>query len=220
MLIAQIIVLQLSQLAYSTLNVQVLNTQLAVGGSGFLDVLITGEGDLVESASLQLQIAPVNAVSSSLQFLNPQVINFDADPNYLFSGNSFNQLFSIDPRVVSQTTSENDTYATNDSTSDLANISVTGLAKLLARVDLKHVIPQGTNPGSVVNDLFQVSVVLNQTSFLNSAAAPVNFAASGPGTVTFAAVPEPSSATLLLISSFSLLHISRRLNLRGRRVDG
>jgi hypothetical protein len=216
-LISQLIVLQLSQLAHATLNVQILNTQITAGGSGFLDVMLTGDGDLVESASLQLQITPVNAVSSSLQFLNPQLVSFEADSNYLFSGNSFNQQFSIDPRVVSQTTLQNDTYATNDSTANLTNTSVTSVSKLLARVDLRHIVPQGTDPATVLNDLFQVNVVLGGTSFLDANAATVNFVAGGPGLVSITAVPEPNSAILLFIACVCSSQLRRK---RSRCISG
>jgi hypothetical protein len=177
--------------------VQVIDTQIAAGGSGFIDVTISGNGDLLESASLRLQIFPVNAVSSSLQFRDPQLVSFYSNADYLFADSSFNQLFSIDPRVVGHTILQNDTFMANDSTGNVSNIILT-TSKLFARVDLQHIVPQGTDLTTVHGELFQVQVVLEGTSFRDDQSMALNNVSTGPGIVTISAVPEPSSAFLVL----------------------
>jgi hypothetical protein len=212
-LLMSLVVLVLYQSsAEATLNVRVLDTTVPVGSSGTIDVEISGTSDLVASFSLELRISPIGAVGSSLQFTNPQTVSYRNDTRYVFVGDSGNLIGNVDPRLVSNTTLQNDTFVDNDSTNSLANVMVT-TPRLLARLNLSSVLPFGTDPSTVLGDKFLVSVVQtpNTTEFLNSVGANVPFIAFG-GTASLGAtaVPEPSSVGLVVVGLAAAAYQRRR----------
>ncbi len=198
--------------AEATLNVRVLDTTIPVGSTGTIDVEISGTSDLVASFSLELRISPVGAVGSSLQFTNPQTESYRDDMRYLFVGDSGNFIGGFDPRFVTNTTLQNDTFLDNDSTNSLADVTVT-TPMLLARLNLSSVLPFGTDPTTVLGDTFLVSVVQTPgtTEFLDAMGASVAFTAfDGTANLGATAVPEPSSIGLLAAGLGAAAYYRRR----------
>ena len=205
-----------ANLALATLNVQVLNASIPVSGTGTIDVEITGTGDMIAFSFLELRITANPGANSALQFASTQTDNFRSDGNYLFAGDSFNAgPPARDPRTVSTTTLQQDTFADNDSTNTLTDVAVTS-TKLLARVNIEHIVPLGTNLTDILDDTFFVSVIgtsgdFVETEFADSAFNPVTFTSFG-GTVsmTATAVPEPCSMTMLSMGMLGLLWNRRK----------
>jgi hypothetical protein len=205
-----------SNKADATLNVSVLDTTLEVGGDGTIDVEISGTGDLVAGMFLELRITPIGGVASSLIFEDPQTVSFRNDANYLFFADSANENGAFDPRSVFQDTLQQDSFADNDGTSSLSNVSVTA-SRLLGRISLKHIVPLGTLPDSVVGDTFLVSVIgssgdFTETDFVDSDLNAIDFTSTA-GTVRLqaTAVPEPGSVAILTAMGVVAVYRKRRL---------
>jgi hypothetical protein len=158
--------------------------------------------------TLILEITPLTASGdSSLRFVDPQSEAFLDEADYVFASTSDSIAADISPVVElapQEVTLED--FSLDEDFFPI-NVPVTG-GQLLASVDLAHDLgSQGLT--DVGGDQFQVSV------------APASFFAEGtfgdeltysstPGTVTVAAIPEPSLAGLLLLGGCALAWPRRR----------
>lgn len=220
--VATVATLTIVNPAYATLDLTVLDTNISAGDVGTIDVEISGDSDLVQSYFLELRITPNGAVNSSLQFVDPQTEDFRTNAQYVFSSDSFNQINSFDPRVVSQNTLQNDTYTDNDSTDSFNDVTLTSATKLLARINIQHIIPSGTLESSVLADTFDISVIgtpgdFIETEVFDAIGNSIAFTSTaGSVSIQPTAVPEPSSWAMLI--GMSVVAGWRRWRSRRSRV--
>lgn len=176
---------------------------IAAGGTGFIDVMVSsnassGSPDLLDAFSAHFLITPVGgAVSNGLQFVNLQSDSQLGLGNYVFAGNSLTP-----PPIgsVSTATNTNDTFNGGDATLNAIPVALNNMLSplLLFRLDLSATL---ANPG----DQFTIALQPGGgTEFLSDALdsnSDLTFAASSFTPFTITAVPEPSSAGLMLIGS-------------------
>ena len=182
--------------ASAALQVDVLDANIQVGGSGFVDVMISGASDLVNGHSLELLITPRAGVVSVLQFASSQTFNYSSDPSYIYAGDSANEAFGAPfPKDFLNPTA-GPSFLDQDATTLGTNVSVGATPSLLARLNIEHIVPGGTDPSLVVGNQFDIDVVVGGTfgtTFSASGAGIPTFTSSS-GTVTVtdaAAIPEP-----------------------------
>jgi hypothetical protein len=176
------------------------------GGTGTLDMFLTGNAspsspDLLNNYAFTLQITGPN----ELQFSPSQSFDYLTSSQYVFAGDSTNQMTSSPGGTVATTVYGNDTFVGNDSTfsGNPVSLSSANTPVLLAALTLDATI---TSPG----DSYTVSLIpasgngsmsgSSQTFFdvfnfgtgVETSAVPFT---STPGTVTISAatVPEPAS---------------------------
>ena len=196
------------------------------GGSGVVDIFLSSTAtssspDLLNNLGFTLQITGPN----ELQFTPTQDFSYLNSPQYVFSGDSTDQITSSPGGSVGTTVYTNDTFVVADSTfsGDPVSLSASSGQLLLATLSLN---PASTNVG----DSYTISLVppagdgsmnssfstffdnFNFSTGTETSAVPFT---STPGTLTIAAtaIPEPativSGVTAILI--LSSVHWIRRL---------
>lgn len=192
--------------------VDIRNATVSAGGNGFVDVLIssTGTDDLVNfQVELQLSAPTVNG---ALQFTAVQsdsetTAQSPLDYDYVFLGDSINFF------AVRQDPDEQRLFA-GDSAS--ANRQISNTQLLLARLELEHF---GLSP-LAVGETFSVSLLPAGTYFEDELGAlTLDSFNSGTITITPAAVPEPTSVTVLLAGSAVGLWWKRRKRRQTENTD-
>jgi hypothetical protein len=118
------------------LIIDVGNTNIAVGGTGVIDVTITDTSSLGDNLALtgfQFQITPTDGTTSALAFSTSQANSGLTSSNYLFFGDS-GDVEGGQPLGVATTPT---TYTGGDNTADFTNVTVTSSTTfLLAQLDL------------------------------------------------------------------------------------
>jgi len=206
------------------------STTISQGGTGTLDVWLTSNAgssspDLLNNYGFTLQITGPN----ELQFSPAQSFNYLSSSQYVFAGDSDDQMTSSPGGTAATTVYSNDTFVGNDSTfsANPVSLSSTNTPVLLAALTLDATI---TNPG----DIYSISLVpssgngsINSSSqtffdvvdFLNTGleTSAVPFT-STPGTVTIASasIPEPASIVSGLIAVLILAGV---VGARRRRFE-
>lgn len=182
--------------ASAALQVDVLDANIQVGGSGFVDVMISGASDLVNGHQLELLITPQAGVLSVLQFASSQTFNYSSDGSYIYAGDSANEAAGAPfPKDVLNPVA-GPSFLDTDTTNSGLDVSVGATPFLLARLNIEHIVPGATDPNLVVGNQFDIDVVVGGafgTTFSNSSAGSPTFTSSS-GTVTVtdaAAIPEP-----------------------------
>ncbi len=177
----------------SAIIVDIGTQNLNPGGVGFVDIAISSNAnDPLQFYSMDLLITPLGGATSTLEFTAPQSEPHLTDLDYIFAGDTFGGgLFS-----VATTSTNHDTLnAAADFTLSGSDVTVPAApGALLYRLEVKHV-EDPFNLGHV-GDQFQISVTgfdFEDSSF-NTYTPTFN-----PGTVSVsaAAVPEPSSLSLM-----------------------
>lgn len=174
--------------------VQLQDVTIAAGERGFMNVLISGSGDSIAAFDFEFEISPIGTPGSSMIFVDPQPDPQLNDPlfssDYVFAGNSDNIDNSFPMGFVVAGT----TFFGSDLTADLSDVSISA-SRLFVRFELESVVPGG---GVAVGDQFEIRLV--DANFFDSNFDAVSFS-STPGIVTVSAVaiPEPSSAIVLMI---------------------
>jgi hypothetical protein len=109
----------------AALVVTVGDLQLLPGGSGSVDVIVSGDYDPVRIAGYEFRIRTTG--QTRLGFLDPQPTDWLADPDYLFQGDSYDAAMSA-PIVghVSQMALPGDTFTGSDMTASAGNVLVMG----------------------------------------------------------------------------------------------
>jgi hypothetical protein len=178
------------------------------GGTGTMDITVTSTtAYTLSSFGLELQIAPIGAPTSALQF-NPSTAQPTApfgNGNYVFSGNSLDQDFSIP--FWSVPTSNPMLTAIGGDTDD----SGSGYVSIGASTTMFLAAVQFTAPaGATLGDQFQISLVNDPdlTFFYDLNGNPLAGGYSMTGgvvTVASSMVPEPSSLVITLSGMGGLL---------------
>jgi hypothetical protein len=179
--------------AVSLLSVAVGNLDLTPRGTGFVEVTVAGDNDLLQACGFEFRIATTGP--TRLQFVDPPFTYLN-ESSYLFYGNSF---ASANPPIgaVSESIVPGDTFIGGDMTLDMSDVTVPN-SKLLARLQVTADTALPPAPG----DFFTISLVpASSTYFTDSASHQVSFSATS-GTVHV--VPEPETIALLLIAAVFL----------------
>ncbi len=213
------------------------------GGTGTLDVFLSSKAspsspDPLNNYAFTLQITGPN----ELQFSPSQSFAYLTSSQYVFTGDSTNQMTSSLGGTVATTVYGNDTFVGNDSTfsSNPVSLSSANTPVLLAALTLDATI---TNPG----DSYTVSLIpASGNGSMNGSMGGssqtffdvVNFDTGGeisavpftstPGTVTISAasVPEPASivtgltALLILAGVHGVRRVRRSRHCQLRAVGG
>jgi len=168
------------------------NAALNAGGSGTIDVLLTGAPanvDLVDFFVGTFQIIALGrAAEGGVTFDDPQMNSFDLDSDYVFVGNSVGLS-----RIVTQSVNLMDTLTVIDGTTDFSGVDVNSRDFLLARVEFS------VAPGLLGISQYQISFVESASQFQTENFSNIDFDTSGgliSVTGSLAAVPEPASGTL------------------------
>jgi len=209
------------------------------GGTGTLDMFLTGNAspsspDLLNNYAFTLQITGPN----ELQFSPSQNYGYLTSSQYVFAGDSTDQMTSSPGGTVSTRVYRNDTFVGNDSTSsgNPVSLSSANTPVLLAALTLDTTI---TSPG----DSYSISLLPSSGNGSMSGSSQtffdvVNFDTGGetsavpftstPGTVTISAasVPEPASiisgltALLILAGVHGVRRVRRSRHCQLRAVGG
>jgi hypothetical protein len=191
--------------ARADLVVSIGSTSIPQGGTGSIDVLLTSTAspsspDLVNNLGFKLQITGPN----ELQFSTSQSFSYLTNSQYVFFGDSTDQMTSSPGGVVTKTVYPNDTFAGSDSTSSTnpVSLSSSNTPVLLARLSLDagitnasdsytiSLVPTAGN-GSMANNASTFFDVFDFSTGGETSAVPFT---STPGTVNITApVPEPGS---------------------------
>ena len=202
------------------------------GGTGTLDVFLASTAsptspDLLNNFAFTLQITGTN----ELQFSPSQSFGYLSSSQYVFAGDSSDQMTSSPGGTVATTVYKNDTFVGNDSTfsGNPVSLSSANMPVLLAALTLDAAI---TNPG----DTYSISLVpssgngsMNSSSKtffdvvdfsntgLETSAVPFTTSTSGTVMITGASIPEPSS----LVSGLTgMLILAVAVGVRRLRPSG
>lgn len=212
--------------AVGDIIVEIQDTSIAAGGTGFIDVLISSTGtDNLFLTSYHFEITG-SIANGDLQF-RPDAFQTNVQQSvvapipYVFAGDTdAGNFFATrqDP-VLTQ-------IIGSDSTSSGTGISLTSTQALLARLQVEHIT--GT-PLAAVGDTFTVTLINNDngtpvdftddsTQFLddnfdNLTIDALSYSGSGTITITSAAVPEPSTFAVLGFATITI--VSRRWRRRN-----
>ena len=179
------------------------NTQLASGGNGTLNVLISSNGtDNVDTFQYKFAITGDLGNVGSLRFSVPQSNSEVADSNYIHSDSDG---FTSEP----QNSPAYDEILGGDFTASFLGTDIDSTQLLLARFEIEHILPSGTPASAAVGDVFTVSLVNDaDTFFLDNGFSNVDVLSTTPGQVTLTAIPEPSS--LMMFSALVAASICGR----------
>jgi hypothetical protein len=173
---------------------------LSVGGTGYVDVMISSDtpgGDNLSAYGFDFRIT--TAGPTRLEFVSIGVDHHQLDPQltdsrYVFFGNSTDQQLGFSVGAVNDlAVPPNSQYVGGDSTYLGNTITLTSTPQLLARL----AVTANTTLAPQQGDTFTVSLDGgSSTFFLDGASAPITVSSTNSGTVT---VPEPG--TLISLGS-------------------
>ncbi|WDQ17604.1 PEP-CTERM sorting domain-containing protein [Rhodopirellula sp. P2] len=196
--------------AHAALAITIPHVEVAPGGSGHMDVIVSSNGtDSFQNYFLDFVVGGGGQAASPINFV-PSVVPAPqitaSSPAYIFLDNSLEADTPIGIDFVSDSAGDpiaDDFISVTDSTFDFLNRTITSADGNFLLARLNYVAPLNATPGSVYY------VDLDFGEFLDSAdpAASLDIlpTASGTITITAAAVPEPSSMALLAIGSATFL---------------
>ena len=188
---------------------------MAPGAIGTMDFSVTSNNsDTLSMFGLGLQITLVGTPTSLLPFTTNQPDPY-GNPNYVFFGQSFNQMngpipfwsapFQSDP----VTGYPNDSILGGDSANPLGSfVTIPGTpgGPFSSSPSVQFQPPLAAQLG----DQFQISLVTGpNTFFLDQNGNPLNYTSSG-GPATISSVPEPCSLSMALSGLGGVLWYSRR----------
>jgi hypothetical protein len=187
--------------AQAVLNIRILDTTIPQNGTGFLDIVVSGNGDLLDFYIFNVGIERIGgpSVNSDLQFTvfqpDPQINDPAVAAYYVFNGVQAPGQFASD--------AGGPVYGATDRA--IASVSVT-TERLLSRIQLQHFAGVGFDAS---NDVY--SITPGVTFFDNTPVNPLFEFIPGTVTVEATAVPEPSSIALLsLLAGGSVFYKRRR----------
>ena len=216
-----LVVLGLNSLeAPAAIIVEVQNANVAVNSIGTVDVLVYSDsGDVnIGGFGFAFEIQPAAGNVGLLEFSDPQLANETSTMarTYLFDGG----VVDSGSFVTAQTYVDGFLFF-----SAPGDFSILGAAQqLLIRLDVRHILPGGTDPDLALSDSFEITPVWNDGisdtfDFLDDQGVPlmINHLASSSGTVQItsgsAAVPEPGHLALMFAGVAGAWLRKRRLGL-------
>lgn len=182
---------------------------LIVGGTSSVVVSVTGNSDPIQSIFLNLQVASVGAVGSSVQFTPPDSTDTLNEGDYLFPNGS-NLNMTSDPAGIDTLMQPNDTATWIDSANTLNNELVT-TRRIAAEFNIQHIFPSMTDPTLIAGDQFQFTL---SGSYADASFTTTNIAPTS-AVVNTTAVPEPGTLATLGIAFTAL--VSARFRQRRLR---
>ncbi len=195
--------------------VTVSDATVTPGGTAFVDVFIRSSStDPLQSFGFEHRITTGGA--TRLEFVDPQPDPQLTNPDYVFLGDSFDQINVFPVGAVSTSSVPNDTFVGGDLTDSFADVTLTTTSLLLASLQ----VTTNTLLPPVLGDTF--SVTFDDTSF-NTFFVDSGFSfltidtinSDFTGTVTV--VPEPSSLLLALLGLFGGIAWVGRRRRRAKR---
>ncbi|MEZ6060088.1 MAG: PEP-CTERM sorting domain-containing protein [Planctomycetaceae bacterium] len=166
-------------------------------------------GDLLNSYFAEFTSTPLDASAALFtdQFSVAPYRNSAAD--YVFG----------DAEVLGGVTSSSFLSVFDGALPGISDVTIGSTPLLLARMELVADIT-GTPGDRVVIELDTSATAL--TTFLSGSLTPVNIASATPATVTFSAVPEPSTVLLLVAGTMFVVagKVGRRGIFRSRQIAG
>jgi hypothetical protein len=202
-----------ASVAQADLIVSLPSGPIQAGRAGTFDVLVSPSGvsDGFNLFQVRLQVIPVSATEgTSLGFVNPQDERFVTNPDYVFFGNSENQINGIPLSNVSTTATLRDTIQFDDTTADNGDRVVDEPA-LLFSFQIEHLVPVGSDLNALNGDTFEIRATFLdfENQFFEGVAAT-----STSGLFTITAVPEPSFGLSIALAVGGLAY--RRRDRRAR----
>lgn len=213
--------------ASADIIVEFLDAEIVAGGHGYVDLLISSDStDALFLASFKLQITPVYPGVSQLYFrdsfietdpTNPfyQMNSEQADANYVFAASvpdttNFTAIRDLtDPTI----------FIGSDTSSSGLSVTLSGIKKLLARVELESVTP---HPEAAIGESFEIRLVDDgDTYFIDDQMNNLQIRTSSFsnfGSIRVAA-PEPSTFALLA-TGLALVAVFRRWQSAGPVIAG
>ena len=192
--------------------VEVDSTSITVGGSGTVDVWVYSNGGDVNVSGFDFDFFIDSGVMNvgSLVFSADQVLNEVANPDYIFFGEGDPLAVPGDPAIEIQG-------------GDL-NLGADGFAilgadpRLLVQLDVKHVLPGGTDLSLALGDSFTINPNFagGFFGFYDNAdpanLIPIDETLSFGGTITMsaAAVPEPGTFAALVLGAAAWAGVRHR----------
>ena len=195
--------------AKADLIIEVLDSNIAVNGIGFIDVVIrrtVGDSHDVSLAGYDFAIANIGSPVGSLEFLGLQSTTEQADASYLFKDFQPTGNFTY---AVNSPVSYSGGDFTNTPNPPFASSTVTTSNQLLVRLDVQHVLPINTDPAAAIGSKFSISLTDALSAFQDENGNPIAFISIG-GTATITAVPEPSSFLEVLLAGTGWRLLRRR----------
>ena len=200
----------LTATAQGGIIVNVGSLTLAPGGTGFVNVSITGDGgptDLFNLFQLELNIAPLGN-PRRLEFIDPQSTAYVSDADYIFLANSGGPF--IDPPPPPNPII---TLLVGDFAADGSDVLV-GTTSLLARL----AVTTNTALPSMEGDEFVISIVSGANTYFDSTTANNISFTFNSGTVTITSpppvttVPEPNTALIFCLGCATLVFSRKRFH--------
>lgn len=192
----------LSGNCFGAVTVTVSDGAIQAGGTTTVDVLITSDdlpNDVLHQFDVDLSINQDNATAGTqLIFVNPQSEAFLVDPRYVFFGENGNTgsdavFNNATATTVGPQTELNVLDFAVDAIGDDTEY-VIGDSTILLQLDLTHDVG-AVSPALTVGNTFDISIdPFSIFEDLNMLITP----ALNSGTITVVAIPEPSSALMLL----------------------
>lgn len=195
--------------AKADLILQVLDSNIAVNGTGVINVVIrskVGDTHNVSLVGYDFSIANIGAPVGSLEFLPVQSTTEQAATNYVFKDFQPTGNFSFS---VNSPVSYTGGDFTNTPAPPFAASTVTSSNQLLVRLDVKHILPANTDPTTAIGSKFSISLNDALSQFQDENGNPIAFT-SIAGTATITAVPEPSSFLAVLLAGAGWRVLRRR----------
>ena len=205
-----LLLLAFSTTCFGDLIIEVQDAQIAYGGSGYVDVLISSDGsDNLAAFSADLKITTADTANGGIRFGSPVI---DASTvtspfSYVFFGDSIG--YTVNPTNGSFPDNE---VNVSDATSSFTNVTVDSTKRLLTRLLVTHT--GGTF--AAVGETFTVGFLSGDfldDSFLTGP----GLAAAGQkytGTITIV-TPEPTTGGVLLCGGVGVV-LWRRLRRHSR----
>lgn len=189
--------------ARADIIVEVLDSNVAVNGTGTVDVLVYSEiGDLnIGGLGFAFEILPALGNVGFLEFLDPQLVNETSTVAlpYLFEGGGVDSESFVTGKTYL------DGFVFFNTTGDFSVLGDD--QQLLIRLDVRHTLLGGTDPALALLDTFEISPDIAFFDFADdqdpAGSYVINELASSSGAVQMmsggpTAVPEPGHMALML----------------------
>lgn len=187
------------------LIVNLQNIHIAAGETGYVDVFVesTNAGNL-DAFQYKFEIVDAASNVGDLRFTSPQLSTELSESNYVHAGDSGGFI------SVSQNTPAFDEILGGDFTDSFSGTNLT-VARLLVRLDVEHILPQGTPLEAADGDSFIIRLVEDSdTFFLSNNFDNIAIESSDGGEVLVVAVPEPTSLLVMILAGVGCMTVRRK----------